>query len=83
MIVTAQKNKYSNLARKLEITKGMMDTAPNKEIVLNIPMLKEKYGNLNAYAVLSYSGGIKNIKLHALSCSGETLSVKASDQTGI
>lgn len=53
----------------------MLDTAPNKEIILNIPMLKDKKDDDHAYAVLSYTGGIKNIKLHAMSCNGEDLKI--------
>ena len=53
----------------------MLDTAKNREIILNIPMLKDKKDDEHAYAVLSYTGGVKNIKLHALSCSGEDLKV--------
>ena len=51
----------------------MLETATNREIIINIPMLKDKKDDDHAYAVLSYTGGIKNIKLHALSCSGENL----------
>lgn len=61
----------------------MLDTAPNKEIILNIPMLKDKKDDDHAYAVLSYTGGIKNIKLHAMSCSGEDLKIQGSEKSGI
>jgi len=74
LIVTCKKAKYSEaLARKFEITKGMLDTAVNKELILNVPMIKYKKGDdskeEHAYAVLSFAGVPKNIKLHALSCS--------------
>jgi hypothetical protein len=60
--VTAERKKYSNLARKLEITKGMLDTAENKEIILNIPMIKDKdEEQKSAFAVLSYSGKIRGL----------------------
>lgn len=51
----------------------MLQTANKefREIIFNIPMLKDKKDDENAYAVLSYTGGVKNIKLHALSCCGD------------
>ena len=61
----------------------MLDTATNKEIILNIPMLKDKKDDDHAYAVLSYTGGIKKIRLHAMSCSGEELKIKGSEHSGI
>ncbi len=60
----------------------MLQTA-NKEIIFNIPMLKDKKDDENAYAVLSYTGGVKNIKLHALSCCGDELKIDSFEKSGI
>jgi len=72
LVITTEKGKYSNLARRIEITKGLIESAVEKEIVIQIPMIKKPKGDdddQNAYAVLSYAGTNKKIHLKALSCS--------------
>ena len=79
IIITTRKAKYANLARKLEITKGLIQSAVDKEISVQIPMMKEPKDDDNeAYAVLSYAGPEnKKIYLKALSCSYSELEVKS------
>jgi hypothetical protein len=79
IIITTRKAKYANLARKLEITKGLIQSAVDKEISFHIPMMKEPKDDDNeAYAVLSYAGPEnKKIHLKALSCSDSELEVKS------
>lgn len=79
IIITTRKAKYANLARKLEITKGLIQSAVDKEISVQIPMMKEPKDDDNeAYAVLSYAGPEnKKIHLKALSCSDSELEVKS------
>lgn len=78
LIVTTSKGKYSNLARKIEITKGMIESANEKVITLQIPMMKHpKDDDAEAYGVLSYAGPEnKKIHLKALSCSSGEIEVK-------
>ena len=79
LIVTTKKGKYSNLARKIDITKGMIESAIEKVITIQIPMIKKPKDDddSNAYAVLSFAGPEnKKIHLKALSCSGGDLEVK-------
>jgi hypothetical protein len=79
IIITTRKAKYANLARKLEITKGLIQSAVDKEISVQIPMMKEPKDDDNeAFAVLSYAGPEnKKIHLKALSCSDSELEVKS------
>ena len=79
IIITTRKAKYANLARKLEITKGLIQSAVDKEISVQIPMMKEPKDDDNeAFAVLSYAGPEnKKIYLKALSCSDSELEVKS------
>jgi len=79
IIITTRKAKYANLARKLEITKGLIQSAVDKEISVQIPMMKEPKDDDNeAYAVLSFAGPEnKKIHLKALSCSDSELEVKS------
>lgn len=79
IIITTRKAKYANLARKLEITKGLIQSAVDKEISVQIPMMKEpKEDDNEAYVVLSYAGPEnKKIHLKALSCSDSELEVKS------
>jgi hypothetical protein len=67
------------LARKLEITKGLIQSAVDKEISVQIPIMKEPKDDDNeAFAVLSYAGPEnKKIHLKALSCSDSELEVKS------
>jgi len=73
LVITTEKGKYSNLARRIEITKGLIESSVEKEIVIQIPMIKKPKDDddddQNAYAVLSYAGTNKKIHLKALSCS--------------
>lgn len=41
IVVSTQKTGYANLARKLEITNGLLQSAINKEITFTIPMVKD------------------------------------------
>ena len=79
IIITTRKAQYANLARKLDITKGLIQSAVDKEISVQIPMMKEPKDDDNeAYAVLSYAGPEnKKIQLKALSCSDSELEVKS------
>jgi hypothetical protein len=57
LIVTTKKGKYANLARRIEITKGLIDSAVEKQIVVQIPMMKQpKEDDGDAFAVLTYAG---------------------------
>ncbi len=42
LIVTTTKGKYANLARKLDITKGLLESASDNEVTVNLPMIKVK-----------------------------------------
>lgn len=80
MIVTTQKGKYCNLARRIEITKGLIESAVEKQITIQIPMMKKPKDDdddAKAYGVLSYAGPEnQKIILKALSCSSGDLEVE-------
>lgn len=86
LIVTTNKGKYSNLARKLEITKGLLESAIDKEVVINIPMIKEPKDDddsQKAFAVLSYAGVNKKVQLKALSCMKKEIEVKTFEKNDL
>lgn len=46
VVITVQKTGYANLARKFEITNGLLLSAINKQVFLTVPMVKDIDGDL-------------------------------------
>lgn len=72
--VIARKSGFITIEKKINFTNGYLQR--NEQSVITIPMMREEDPeNAKAYAVFTYNGNLRNIKLKALTTTEDKVDV--------